>query len=369
MSRETERRRETIVGVFVLVALAAATVMVVMLGANQRIFEKRFRVNAIFGTVSGLRAGAPVFVAGVHVGSVERLRFVPADTYQPTADEPADAEPKPIGRVGKVEVVMNIEERFHEQIRTDSVATIASVGLLGDKSVEISVGSAQAPIIPAGATLRSQDPLTLTDIIDQIEPIRDKLDKILGDIASATGNLTDEQSPIQRSLESMSNILAKVDAGEGTIGRLINSPSVEEELTGTLTNAREVLLSAQGTIEQIRIATSDLPATMQSMRKAAGEIAQLSETLRESAQHFPTIVEDLKVVAENLKVASDTFPMLALETQRGIREATTVFDAAGKTIFLRGYIDQKTQQLPAAMERIDSSIEPSMGAAPAAGAR
>ncbi|MEW6273090.1 MAG: MlaD family protein [Thermodesulfobacteriota bacterium] len=361
MSRETERRRETIVGVFVLVALAAATVMVVMLGANQRIFEKRFRINAIFGTVSGLRAGAPVFVAGVNVGSVERLRFVPADTYQPTADEPAGAAPKPIGRVGKVEVVMNVEERFHEQIRTDSIASIASVGLLGDKSVEISVGSAQAPVVPAGATLRSQDPLTLTEIIDQIEPIRDKLDKILGDIAAATGNLTDDDAPIPRSLESMSNILAKVDSGEGTIGRLINSPTVEEELKGTLTNAREVLLSAQGAIEQIRVATSDLPATMQSMRKAAGEIADLSVTLRESARRFPDIVEDLQVVADNLKVASETFPMLALETQRGVREATTVFDAAGKTIFLRGYIDQKTSQLPAAMERVDSSIESNAG--------
>jgi phospholipid/cholesterol/gamma-HCH transport system substrate-binding protein len=359
MSREAERRRETIVGVFVLVALAAATIMVVMLGANQRIFEKRFRVNAIFGTVSGLRAGAPVFVAGVNVGSVDRLRFVPADTYQPTADEPAEAAPKPIGRVGKVEVVMNIEERFHEQIRTDSVATIASVGLLGDKSVEISVGSAQAPVVPPGATLRSQDPLTLTEIIDQIEPIRDKLDKILGDIASVTGNLADDDAPIPRSVQSMSNILEKVDRGEGTIGRLINSPSVEEELKGTLTNAREVLLSAQGAVEQIRLATGELPETMQSVRKAASEIAELSVQLRQSARSFPDIVEDLQVVAENLKTASESFPMLAIETQRGVREATSVFDAAGRTIFLRGYIDQKTSQLPAAMERVDSSIDPS----------
>ena len=93
MARETERRREVITGAFVLVGLAAVTFMVVLLGSQQRIFEKRFAVNAIFGTVSGLRAGAPVFVAGVNVGAVDRLRFVSADTYQPTADEPAGAEP------------------------------------------------------------------------------------------------------------------------------------------------------------------------------------------------------------------------------------------------------------------------------------
>jgi hypothetical protein len=65
-----------------------------------------------------------------------------------------------------------------------------------------------------------------------------------------------------------------------------------------------------------------------------------------------------------LKVASQSFPQLAVETQRGVRDATTVFDAAGKTIFLRGYVDQNKAKLPAAIERGDSSIElPSAGAA------
>src|SRR5689334_10727198 len=147
MAKETERRRETWTGIFVLVGLAAAMFMVFLLGREQRIFEKRFVINAIFGTVSGLRAGAPVYVAGVNVGAVERLRFVPGDTYQPTADEPDNAKPKPVGLVGKVEVVMNVEQRFQDQIRTDSVATIASVGLLGDKSIEISVGSTVQPAV------------------------------------------------------------------------------------------------------------------------------------------------------------------------------------------------------------------------------
>lgn len=357
MAKETERRRETITGIFVLVALAAAMFMVILLGAQQRIFERRFTINAVFGTVSGLRAGAPVYVAGVNVGSVERLRFVPADTYQPTADEPESDKPKPIGLVGKVEVVMNVEQRFRDQIRADSVATIASVGLLGDKSIEISVGSTVQPVVDPGATLRSQDPLTLTEIIEQIEPIRDKLDKILGDIASATGNLTGEDTPIAKSLQSMSNILDKVDKGEGTIGRLINSPEVENDLTGTLKNARALLLSAQSTVEQIRSATVDLPATMVSVRKVADEVAGLSVELRESARRFPEIVTNMEIVAQNLKTASESFPMLAVETQRGVRDATKVFDAAGKTIFLRGYVDQTKAKLPAAIERGESSID------------
>jgi hypothetical protein len=155
----------------------------------------------------------------------------------------------------------------------------------------------------------------------------------------------------------MANILAKIDRGEGTLGELVNSPAIANELEATLQGARETLISVQATVEQIRSATVDLPPTMKSVRKVADEVAELSVELRESARRFPAIAEDLRVVAQNLKVASESFPQLAVETQRGVREATTVFDAAGKTIFLRGYVDQSTAKLPAAIERVDSSID------------
>jgi hypothetical protein len=96
---------------------------------------------------------------------------------------------------------------------------------------------------------------------------------------------------------------------------------------------------------------------MVSVRKVADEVAGLSVELRESARRFPGIVADMEVVAQNLKAASESLPLLAIDAQRGVREATTVFDAAGKTIFLRGYVDQTKAKLPAAIERGESSIE------------
>src|SRR5512146_1219905 len=102
MAKQDERRREVLVGVFVLAAISAAMVMIVMVGSEQRIFERRFRLRAVFGTVSGLRIGAPVFVAGVNVGSVDRIKFVPSETVQIS---PTPATPEPgagARRVGNV---------------------------------------------------------------------------------------------------------------------------------------------------------------------------------------------------------------------------------------------------------------------------
>ena len=197
MAKDVERRRELIVGVFVLGSVAAAMAMIVAFGSQQNLFQRRYRVRAVFGNVSGLRVGAPVFVAGVNVGSVEAVRFVPASQVPAEARAPGEEiEPRRPVQVGRVEISLSIEDRFQEQIRADSIASIGSVGLLGDKSVDITVGSAGEAVVAPEEVLRSVDPLTLSDVIDQIAPIRDKLDKILGDVAQVTGNLTGEDTPV-----------------------------------------------------------------------------------------------------------------------------------------------------------------------------
>ena len=115
---------------------------------------------------------------------------------------------------------MTVEESFRPQIRRDSVATIASVGLLGDKSIEISVGSADEPEVGAGEVLQSEDPLTLTEVIDQLQPIARKVDSILTDISALTGTLTGKEAPVQRAIRSLGSILEKIDEGQGTLGDL-----------------------------------------------------------------------------------------------------------------------------------------------------
>jgi phospholipid/cholesterol/gamma-HCH transport system substrate-binding protein len=340
-------------------------VMIFLFGSKQNLFQKRYKVRAIFGNVSGLRVGAPVFVAGVNVGSVDRLRFVSAAevSVEPTPVPGEEAENHRPMQFGKVEISLDIEDRFKDQIRSDSVATIGSVGLLGDKSVDISVGSAGEAVVAPDDVLHSVDPLTLSDVIDRIAPIRDKLDKILGDLSEVTGNLTGEDTPIARSLRNVSSILDKIDSGEGTLGQLINSPTIGNRLDEVLQQVDSLAASVRTAAEQIQRATVDLPETMASARKVADEVATLSVKLRQTADEFPAIVKDLRVVTENLKIASQSFPSLAVETEAGVGKATQVFDAAGKTIFLRGYIDNSVQQLPTALERGAPAARP---AAPAA---
>lgn len=343
MAKDSERKRETIVGLFVLVGIGVAAFMIVMLGSEQRIFEERIQLRAIFGNVSGMRVGAPVYVAGLSVGTVEQLRFVaPGEARKQESTVRRTSDKAPL--VSDIEVVMKIEERFRQQIREDSVATVGSVGLLGDKSIEISVGSASEAIVQPGAVLTTVDPLSLTDMLDEVQPMAQKLEQILGDISILTGQMSSEDSTLMTGLDSLSNILQKVDRGEGTIGALVNSSTTVDELD-------ELLASARDALAEIRAATEDLPPTMASVRQVAAEVEELSVSLRQTAERFPAMAADLQVIVENARLASDSLPTLSVQAEQGVRKASDVFDAAGQSILLRGNMPSAPARLPTGMSR------------------
>ena len=184
MALAQQRRRDILVGMFVLMALGAGLFLVAILGSEQGIFRARFELRATFVNVNGLRAGAPVFVAGLNVGSVRTLQFA----------APLGAQDAREGSVASlVEVLLDVDARYREQIRADSVASVGSVGLLGDKSIEITVGGLDAPELGDGESLITEEPVGLTDMLDQVQPMAENLDQILGDLAVAL-----DRGPLQR---------------------------------------------------------------------------------------------------------------------------------------------------------------------------
>lgn len=327
MAVANSRRRDILVGLFVVVALAAGLVMVVLLGSEQGIFRPRFELRATFANVSGLRAGAPVFVAGLNVGSVRTLQFAP----------PAEE-----GEVAaRVEVVLDVDARYNTQIRTDSVATVGSVGLLGDKSVEITVGSLSAAELGDGGQIRTAEPLGITEVLDELQPMARKLDQILGDIAIVTGDLANADSPLMQSMNSLSSILVKVDEGRGVAGRVVNSEEFADEFEALVEEANGLLAETTAAVSEVRRATEDLPATMASVRAVSSDVEELAIALRESAARFPAITEDIAITVSNLKSGSASVPAIAAGANRGVRRANEVVDAASRTIFLRGLVAEE----------------------------
>ena len=298
---ERDGRLALVVGSFVIVTVLALAAAILSLTSERGIFVTHYRLVSRFENVQGLLPGAPVWLAGKEVGRVEDIRFEPVGSERP------------------VLISMGIDVDVQDRIRADSVATIGTIGVLGDSYMEISVGTAQAPMLAAGAELRAQSPININTAVakgsralDSVADLAENLNAVVKSFSQETGGqgaahaisaagdimirvqegpgllhrlIYDEYrgegvASVERSLALLENILAeisegegifhtliydrpadqdivmqavsagarlntileKIDRGEGTIGLLVNDPSVYDELHSLLSGARRSLV-------------------------------------------------------------------------------------------------------------------------------
>jgi phospholipid/cholesterol/gamma-HCH transport system substrate-binding protein len=184
-------------GVFIVAAMLIFVAGVFWIGEKRFLFASTYQLNADFQNVAGLNGGAEVRVGGIHEGAVKQIQL-------------------PIRPNEQVRVVMELASGTHGVIKNDSVATIRSEGLVGDKFVEISFGSEQAPKVKDGDTIRGEPPLQLSDLLNKTNEV---LDTTKGAVQS-----------VNKTADNLKSITDKIDRGKGTMGALINDKKMYQNV-------------------------------------------------------------------------------------------------------------------------------------------
>jgi phospholipid/cholesterol/gamma-HCH transport system substrate-binding protein len=199
-------------GAFIIATLTILAAGIFIIGDRQYLFSSTYRLKTQFSTVAGLDAGAEVRVGGVHSGSVRNIELPNTPT-------------------GKIIVQMDLERSTHDIVKRDSVAAIQTEGLLGNEYISISFGSAQGLNVRDGATIASEPPLVIADLMAKTDAILDSSKEALNNTTVVTANLK--------------SISAKIDDGQGTIGALINDKKMYTALDQTTVEMRDAVTHAQ----------------------------------------------------------------------------------------------------------------------------
>ena len=234
----TEQSSSVKAGIFVVVGAIVVILFILALGQRTQLFTHQYTLKTTFGNATGLLPGAAVRVAGVNAGSVRSVQIV---------REPSG--------VSLVEVDLNIGTAFQDSIRTDSVALVRSLGILGDKYVEISIGPAGEPLKP-GATLRSEESTDLYQIADEARETFRRANAIGKAISDVLAEL-DKAAFVQRlheAAESLSRLLANAEKGPSLIHSLAYDPEAGQMLEELHAAAKAIRESA----EQVRSGKGDL---------------------------------------------------------------------------------------------------------------
>jgi len=204
--------REFRLGLFIVVTMSILAAGIFLIGSKEFLFSSTYQLRTYFQNVAGLNDGAVVRVGGIQKGTVKHL------------DLPGRPDEK-------VTVVMNLESGTRCIIKKDSVASIKSEGLLGDKYVEISFGSEGAEAVKDGDTIGSEKPLEISELIK-------KTDGIL--------NTTND------AVQNVASITSKLNRGEGTMGALINDKSMYQHANAAAAEAKAGATSFSEDMEALK---------------------------------------------------------------------------------------------------------------------
>jgi len=257
------------VGLFVLLGLFTAMVVIFMLGSEKRLFESHYTLYTKFEDISGLRVGASVQLAGLNVGMVEDIRF---------SKDVSDKD---------ITVVLQVNEKFQDRIRQDSTATINTQGLLGDKYVFITVGSLEEPILEDGGYIQSKAITPIFELAEKAGRIMDDIGAITEDIRAVLQTKDKEKgSDLRQTLRAIRDTMERIKTGPGLVHALIYDPQGKEvvaDLSRTLRSIGDLTDSisdegkkeTRGLISNLRRAAADLEEILAGIKRGEGTIGKL----------------------------------------------------------------------------------------------
>jgi phospholipid/cholesterol/gamma-HCH transport system substrate-binding protein len=301
----SELGRKLRVGVFVLVALTAFLGMIYALGAKSRLFEAKYTIHAEFSEVGGLAEGATVRLAGVQIGRVAGVEL-------------------PSRPGGKVRVDLSVAKRFSDRVRKDSVARIETQGLLGDKIVEISVGTASAPPVGPGEMIASKEPTDLGQVVSQgAQTVKDvaalavslretaeglKQSRVIEDAGAAIASA-------RKVTDQVARIVNEVERGKGWANALIyQEPVALQQLNAVVASTQKLLERVERGEGAAGVLTST--QSTDAARRLVAAMDRLARSVEQPEEggllpgllvdpKYKSVLEDLRVVARNFRDVSD----------------------------------------------------------------
>lgn len=224
------RSYDLMIGIFVVVGLVVIGLIVFVVGREKRMFESRVSIEAHFPDVAGLAVGADVMLAGVAIGYVSTIKFPLLNKDMP-------------GLVRDITITMKITKNTLDWIREDSVARIDSKGLLGDKIINISIGSPELPKMQENGMLKSIPPVDFNKALQHAQEILENVTETVADARDIFKGFVNEggDAALAGTAKSLQRIMKEVETGGGPLHELIYDRKAGSDTKLALKNLNQAI--------------------------------------------------------------------------------------------------------------------------------
>jgi phospholipid/cholesterol/gamma-HCH transport system substrate-binding protein len=324
---DRERNLEITVGAFVLIMIMLGAGTLLWLGKRRHVFEDRTRLHAKFADVGGLVQGAPVWVGGVSVGSVAQITFIRS------AKQPL------------IQVDLQISRTALGLVHADSVARIASNGLLGDKIVALTPGSFDQPRVPDNGWVQSVEPPDFDRMLRQASGVLDDTRRVADLAAKAVQQFATPRTiaNVTASLGHMRALLNETEHGTGLAHAFFYDRRIADELQGLSVQlnmlARHVDYGVDRLDELLGATDSDGRQLINNVARAAKGVQRATDQFQ-SAQIIPKLDRasgDLADIMGAVKRGQGTLGALVVDPTV-YEQLVSVLGGIGRSKILRALV-------------------------------
>jgi phospholipid/cholesterol/gamma-HCH transport system substrate-binding protein len=292
------------IGLFVIGGLALFATGMFVIGDRHQVFARHTEYYSEFVNLAGLANGSKVRVSGMDAGQVVAIGV-------------------PNSPSARFRVKWRIDSKLRGLVRKDSLVTIGTEGIVGGTYLSVRAGSAQAVEAEALATIASNEPIDLSELLARgsgllndadgmLKNVGGKLNGALDEVTTAVSNVNDVVVDVKKgrgtvgmllsddafaqhirqsvtaTTADVQGIVADLKAGRGPAGMLLRDEALEGRIRDTVKNAQQAAANLGHASQQADELVSDLNSRQ--LPKKAGEVM---DSLGDSAQQVHRIVSDI----------------------------------------------------------------------------
>jgi phospholipid/cholesterol/gamma-HCH transport system substrate-binding protein len=253
-------RRYLAVGIFIIAGITLFALGIFLVGSRHEAFSRHVLLYTEFADLDGIAKGSKVQVAGMDAGQVTRIEV-------------------PNSPSGHFRVQMKVNEQLHGLVRSDSVVTVDTEGVVGDTFLTIHSGSPSAAIAEADSVLQSKPPVSMSDLLTHGLGIMNDADATIKQVG---GKLNVALDGVNGAVGNANDLLVGLKEGRGPAGMLLR----DEKMAG-----------------QIQETMSNVQTTTSNLNQASGRVNSLVADVQQ--RQFPQKIDDTMTQIHSASTRAD----------------------------------------------------------------
>ena len=296
------------VGITVLIASLVLTILILLMSGTGGIFTRKMTLVSYFDNAGGLREGAPVRLQGVDIGNVTKIRVVS----------------DPARQLAPVEVTMKVIPKYHQSIRKDSVTTLSTAGVLGETYIDINSSLAKGLEAQEGDVMTTRESPQIEDVVrasqstlQNMDSLLKRVDRIIAYVESGQGSIgkviydASLYNQLNATVAQFQNLVANVANGKGSLGKLLVDDQLYKSANDTVDKLNHIiddLRAGKGTAGKF---LSD-SALYDNANKTMASVKQMTDDINAGKGAIGVMARDQEF-ANKLKVTMDNVAKLTQE--------------------------------------------------------